>query len=217
MNSFQFASGLLGNLGRLKPIAPNLILLGNCLNVSTPKWKVKAAGALKGWAHVYCIPGLSEYTALGKPTDMMMLRDQLQTLAGPKFTVLDQAEIPFEGGILLGASGLLGSPTGAQWLTDAKGQRQVKNSDLDAMHEDDIEWIEQRLFFWSKRQTRILLATAFSPFEGSPCPPSLWRTPSVWLAGSNSKNISGYISRGVFFASNTGKGTGFLGEYTIRL
>jgi hypothetical protein len=220
MRSIQFASGLLGKLDLLKPSAPLLALLGNCLNVSTPRSKRATMRFLKGagtkWNHIYCVPGLSEYSALGKPTDMMKLRDELQACTSSRFTILDQAEIPFEGGVLLGASGLLGSPTGVQWTTDAKGQRPVKNSDLDAMHEEDIEWIEERLFSWSKRQTKILLATAFSPFEGTPCPPILWRAPSVWLAGAN-RNISGYISKGVFFASNTIKGPGFLDSYTIRL
>jgi hypothetical protein len=188
-------NGWTSGLRRLRPVAPQLALLGDITSASTYLGQKEMRRFLrdssKQWEKIYWIPGTREYCNFGNsdlpPKDMFKLRDALQEMVGDRLMVLDQTEIeiPEFGIVVLGATGFstprtnthVISPTPLEythwWVTDAKGQRRATFSDLADMYTQDIGWLEERISWWKRNRpgTRIVVLTHHHPL------------PSVYLQG----------------------------------
>ncbi len=216
--TIQFASGLklhergwTSALGRLRPVSPNLAILGNLTTVSTPAG-IKEAHRFfrdmsKTWEKIYWIPGVSEYSSYAdryhKPYDMFMLRDKVQEFTSDKVTVMDQTEIYLEkeGIVLLGATGWSPGNVGSFWLTGSNGQRPATMAEIADFQDQDRSWLRSRIAWWRKNHpgARIVVLTHDTPE---------WKMVSdearLWLSGSSpdKKNVSGMVTNQTFFCVN---------------
>jgi len=156
----QYASNFFGkgSADLLKPgVAPNLALLGNCVNTADASFAPFLQFCSDNWENVFLVPGPYEMMSRKQEIYPRVL-DTLHTKATKDYKnvyILDQSEGWTWGGLrILGFPGWAGDPDrpltgkemeGSIYSYGSSGVRPLTDPDLDRLNDEDTVWLSQQM------------------------------------------------------------------------
>ena len=181
--SLQYASNLFIDLNKfnasaLKPVAKNLLLLGNIGRWENKKTRDFFKHAHKTWEHVFWVPGPHDISSsLGK--NPWEIYDDIRKDSNTT-CLLDQSEIPIHGTNIVILGGVL----------------------LGNKAKEDHDWLKERLDCYKTNlpDRKLIVCTHMSPFQYIDSPFYNNTTVQTWFYGGSETYIK--FHKNILFLSN---------------